>query len=85
MPMSGSTCEAIRVRDPFSLAHAAVARHGAPVVPTDAARARARNLIVTHTVGVGAPLLTEVVRTMLLIQARRLVAGVNGVPIGTLH
>lgn len=38
-----------------------------------------RNLILSHAVGVGAPLSTEVVRTMLLLRAQSLAQGVSGV------
>jgi histidine ammonia-lyase len=111
----------VRIGDPLSLSDvAAVARHGARVMLTDAARARVRrsrayvatlaerespvygintgfgklsnvrvahedvqalqrNLIISHAVGVGAPLPTEVVRAMLLLRSQSLAMGVSGV------
>lgn len=42
-------------------------------------KALQRNLIVSHAVGVGAPLPTEVVRGMLLLRAQSLAVGVSGV------
>jgi len=48
-------------------------------VPQEDVMALQRNLIVSHAVGVGAPLPTEVVRGMLLLRAQSLAAGVSGV------
>lgn len=47
-------------------------------------KALQRNLIVSHAVGVGAPLATEVVRGMLLLRAQSLAVGVSGVRLDVL-
>jgi histidine ammonia-lyase len=48
-------------------------------VAHDDVRALQRNLIISHAVGVGEPLPTEVVRGMLLLRAQSLAVGVSGV------
>ncbi|HEX5435742.1 MAG TPA: histidine ammonia-lyase [Gemmatimonadaceae bacterium] len=54
-------------------------------VAHDDVQALQRNLIVSHAVGVGAPLPTEVVRAMLLLRAQSLAVGVSGVRLEVLH
>ncbi len=48
-------------------------------VPLGDVTALQRNLLVSHAVGVGSPLPTEVVRGMLLLRAQSLAVGVSGV------
>jgi histidine ammonia-lyase len=54
-------------------------------VPQEDMTALQRNLIVSHAVGVGAALPTEVVRGMLLLRAQSLAVGVSGVRLEVLE
>ena len=54
-------------------------------VPHEDVKALQHNLIVSHAVGVGAPLPTEVVRGMLLLRAQSLAVGVSGVRLEVLQ
>ncbi len=55
-----------------------------PIAPEDV-RALQRHLVLSHAVGVGAPLPTEVVRAMLLLRAQSLAVGYSGVRPETLQ
>ena len=49
------------------------------VIPRDALRQLQRNIVMSHAVGMGSPLPTEVVRAMMLIRANTLAKGHSGV------
>jgi histidine ammonia-lyase len=54
-------------------------------VPAGEVRALQRNLVLSHAVGVGEPLPTEVVRAMLLLRAQSLALGASGVRVATVQ
>ena len=54
-------------------------------IPPDKLRAQARNLILSHSVGVGPPLPQEVVRATMLIRANTLAKGFSGIRCRTLE
>jgi len=49
------------------------------VIPRDQVRELQRNIIISHSVGVGKPFSTEVVRAMMLVRANTLVKGHSGI------